>query len=94
MPHTATHLTPVIQPQQVQGQQLTVGATTPIQSNPALQNVNLMQSLIKLLLCWKIRFCQTHVRLARQRHQGSSKSSFRTLKFPAACNGRRHLGLT
>ena len=46
MPHTATHLSPVIQPQQVQGQQLTAGATTPIQSNPALQNMNLMQSLI------------------------------------------------
>ena len=46
MAHTATHLAPVIQPQQVQGQKLTVGATTPIQSNPALQNVNLMQSLI------------------------------------------------
>ena len=46
MPHIDTHLAPVIQPQQVQEQKLTVGATTPIQSNPALQNVNLMQSLI------------------------------------------------
>ena len=40
MPHTDTHLAPVIQPQQVQEQKLTVGATTPIQSNPALQNMN------------------------------------------------------
>ena len=46
MPHIETHLAPVIQPQQVQGQKLTTGATTPIQSNTALQNMNLMQSLI------------------------------------------------
>ena len=42
----ATTVTPIVQAQQVQNQKLPTGATTPIQSNQALQNVNLMQSLI------------------------------------------------
>ena len=42
----ATTLTPIVQAQQVQNQKLPTGATTPTQSNQALQNVNLMQSLI------------------------------------------------
>ena len=42
----ATTLQNKIQAQEVENQKLPISATTPVQSSSALQNVNLMQSLI------------------------------------------------